>query len=220
MTRGLLGWTIGAVIGLAGGLAAALIPGHGDASPRLPPPGDRVSAAIAGVEKDPSHLYVAPELAGLLTPQQLADARRALSNAKAPSYVVFWGGGRFDGLALAGDDGADSDDVALEQLEMAVGKRGFYAIVPYGGLPTDDAIGFGDPFVDTQTGRPADRMVRYAAALAKTAPEAATDDGPSDYWGGVPGGFAAGCLFVLPAYLALVGLVALVGWIWRSWRSP
>lgn len=219
-----LAWAVGLGVGLAAGLVSALVPGHVAAAPdastapaKLAPPGDRVRAAIAGVEKD--HLYLAPEVSADLTAPQLAKLRAILAKAPVPTYVVYWG----DDTQVAPDGGYETDYDALDQLAAGVGKEGFYAVTATDGLVEAKAIGYEDPAPDVYDikGRPYQALARYLTALVKVTPErpAPPSKDTVDEWGGSVGGFTAGLVFAIPPFFVLIGLVALAGWVRRVWRS-
>lgn len=222
--RTLLAWAIGAGVGLTGGLLAALVPGHSSDSPaatapppHLAPPGDRVRAAIAGVEKD--HLYVAPEVRADLTAPQLTKLRGILAKAPVPTYVVYWAG-----YEEARYGGYDIDADALDQLAAGVGKEGYYAVAPTDGLVEAKAIGYDDPIPDADDvkGRPYQALTRYLNALVKVTPERPappSKDTADDYWGGPGSGFFAGLFIAVPLFFVLMILVAFAGWLRRVWSS-
>lgn len=214
-----LAWAVGAGVGVVGGLVAALVPGHAsataDAPVKLAPPGDRVRAAIAGVEKD--HLYVAPDVSDNLTAAQVTKLRALVAKPGAPTYVVYWGD---DDTTTYGGYRTDYD--ALDQLAAGVGKDGYYAIVPAGGVPVEKAVGYQDPGSDPSgaEGRPYAGLTMYLSEFSdepaeRLKPETST----FDYWGGPGGGLAAGLLFTIPSFFALMGLLAFAGWVRRVWRS-
>lgn len=211
-------WAVGAGVGLAGGLVAALVPGHVSATPAAAPklaaPGDRVRAAITGVEKN--HLYVAPEVADRLTTSQLRTLRASAAKASVPTYLVYWG----DEVRYGG---YETDYDALDQLAAGVGTDGYYAIVPAGGVPIEKSVGYKDPFPDPDAtkDRPYTALSGYLSELSDWPAERTDPPGKDtfDYWGGPGGGLAAGLMITVPSFFVLIGLVALAGWVRRVWRS-
>ena len=208
--------SVALLVSVLAGLAAGLLPGRGDgptgyeeaglAAAAAEEPGDRVAAAIDGVRQD--GLYVAPELADLLTPQELSDIERAVADSPVPLFVVWW--------SRSYDAGYRTDYAAMAQLRVGVGQEGYYAIVSAGGSVLVEANDLRTPFIDANAlGRPADALTRVVEELSQVPPEAPYRSEASDYWGGPGGGIAAGLLFVGLGYAGLVPVVWLVGRIVR-----
>ncbi|MGZ4475150.1 MAG: hypothetical protein ACXVWW_05550 [Nocardioides sp.] len=170
-------------------------------------PGDRVAEAVAGVRR--TGFYVAPELRGALTAGEVAQVEQALARAEVPVFLVWWD--------KTYDGGYGTDYGALDQLRAHVGVDGFYAIVDGTSSMLLGTVGYEDIYLDDVSphGRPAAALLRVAEGLAATPAVRPHHDDGSDYWGGPGGGFAAGLLFVLLAYLPLLFLVWLVGRLTR-----
>ncbi len=173
----------------------------------LPPPGDRVTTAVAALRTD--HLYVAPEMADRVPAQQRAQIIAALKSASAPAYLVYWNS--------RGDQGYWIEPDALDQIMAGVGVDGHYAIVNERQQVTARARGLTDPWVDVALveQRPGPGLLAYAQAMAAlpSEPESA---GSHDYWGGPGGGIAAGFLMVGIGFPLVVGLVAMAGALFRK----
>lgn len=209
----LIGTAVAAVVAVATGLLLGLGPGHHDepldydtanlAAARASTPGDRMQAAIDGVQE--TGFYVGPELRRELSDDEVATIERAISAAPVPVFVVWWEDTR--------DAGYSNSYAALDQLRAGVGRDGFYAVLTPGGVPLTEAVGYETPYVDEDAkGRPAAALDRFVTELAAVPPERATPAGDSDwdYWGGAGGGFAAGLLFAALGYLGLMAVLAVI----------
>ena len=211
----LAGATLALLVAAAAGLLAGLVPGHQDdparydfdsanlAAAAAEPPGDRVQAAIDGVQE--TGFYVAPELRGQLSDDEVAGIEQIVADSDVPLFVVWWEDTR--------DAGYNTAYAALDQLRVGVGEDGYYAVVTRGSYPLVEAVGYASPYVDADAkGRPADALTRYVTELAAVPPEPEREPGSgSDYWGGAGGGIAAGLLFAGLGYLGLLLIIGIVG---------
>ena len=175
------------------------------------PPGDRVQAAIDGVQETGFH--VGPELRGRLSDAEVAGSSRSLPGAEVPLFVVWWSDAR--------DGGYGTAYAALDQLRVGVGEDGYYAVVTQGSHPLLGSVGYASPYVDADgKGRPAQALTRIVTGLAAVPPRYDAEPGPqSDYWGGAGGGIAIGLVFAGLGYLGLLAVVGLVGVTRRPGRG-
>lgn len=196
------------VVSMAAGVLVGLLPadeyesgddGAAIAAASEVEPGDRIGAAIDGVQDD--GFYIAPNRAGDLTDAEVNKAEAAIADADVPVFVAWMGD--------AGDGGYYTDYDGLDQLRAGVGQKGFYILFGKDG-PISGAVGYDGPYADADLamGRPGEGLVRYineiAAQPATTSPE-------NDYWGGTAGGIGAGLLFVALGYGALILIVWITG---------
>ncbi|MEO7350467.1 MAG: hypothetical protein ABIR34_06780, partial [Marmoricola sp.] len=130
-------WLLALVAGLVVAFAAGALVHAAD--PRLPPPGDRVRAAIAGLEQD--HFYVAPEMRNRLTDAQRRTISAALEHGKVPTYLIFW--------KQTSNAGYYLDSEALDQVIAGVDGDGRYAVIDQLLNATSESRGMADTFVDT-----------------------------------------------------------------------
>jgi hypothetical protein len=211
----LAGTVVALIVAVGLGVLAGAVPGHHEPRETLPfdeanleaarasTPGDRVQAAIDGVQE--TGFYVGPELRGRLSANEVARIERIIDDAPVPLYVVWW--------SQTYDGGYNTPYAALDQLRAGVGTDGFYAVVTDGGNPLTEAVGYEWPYVEADAkGRPGPALERYVTELAAVPPvrEIVSEDSDWDYWGGPGGGFAAGLLFAALGYLGLMGLLAIV----------
>ena len=218
---------VAALVSIGAGLAAGLLPDHAHDLPtrgrdatmldaaRDSSPGDRVRAAAAGVER--TGLYVGPELRDQLTDAEVASLERQIQRSPTPLFVVWW--------EDTGDGGYRSDSDALDQLRAVVDRDGYYAVLPEGGRPVVDALGYNGPYIDADgLGRPAAALQRLVDDMAAFPAEPRTDQddlgpGDHDFYGGVIGGTAAGLLMAGVGYLLLLIVVGIAGVQYRSRTS-
>lgn len=204
-----IAWAIAAAAGLAAATVAAFAVSSSMASGRSAAdvePGDRLSAAIEGLEQ--GGFYVAPELRDRLTDRQVAAIRRAVESSDQPFYLAY--------MTNTTDAGYYQNYNAVDIVADHVGGDAMYAIVDERLTVSETSRGVGFPYVDGDAllGRDHVALEQYATAVAR-APEEEPSDG-SDYWGGPRGGFAAGGLFAVGGFLALL----LVVWIASLFRRP
>ncbi|MGK2875578.1 MAG: hypothetical protein ACSLEW_08035 [Nocardioides sp.] len=206
-------WLVGILAGLAVGLPAALIPQNDPAREWDPyaaalaaPAGDYITSLAEGVRRD--HFWAAPEVASLLTAEELDDLSRVASNAPVPLFVGFVGDSD-----LASETGAYTRYSALDQMMAEIRKKGYYALIDQRGSGITESLGYDNPYTDDSllTGRLYEGITRFVEALAAVEPEPLDSRSTSDYWGGPVGGFFAGLLMVVPAYGLLLAAVAFVG---------
>lgn len=202
------------LVSLTAGVLAGTLPGHHPtpepdaydqavlAAAAAAPPGDRVQAAIESVEE--SGFHIGPELRGELSADEVSRIRRIIDDSPTPLFVIWWERTRQAGY---------SPESAIDQVRAGVFSEGFYAVLSPGERPQVEALGYEPPRIEADgTGRPGAALTRLVANLAGA--EAVRPGEPradSDYWGGAGGGFAAGLLFAVLAYLGLLLVVGLMG---------
>lgn len=204
-----LAWGIAAIAGLVTAAIATVVLTNrpaDDASAADVEPGDRLAAAIEGLERD--SFYVAPELRHRLTDRQLRDIQRAVESADQPFYLAY--------MTNTTSAGYYQNYNAVDIIADHVGEDGLYAIVDerLRASETSRGVGFAYIDVDTLLGRDHVALKRYAKAVAQQPEEPPVES--SDYWGGPGGGFAAGALFAAGGYLALLFII----WIAIPLRRP
>lgn len=211
------GWTIGAVVGIAAGVALGLgtqawqesreasdvaaraaVFGHQD---DVPGPVDTVQDLL---DQD-TRVVVDPMLADRLPADDLARAEQVLAGARVPARIAY----------LAYPDGNDvgyTTSGVGPQWWTGVGETGHYVVLWDNGNTVTGAVGLDEPYVESRTeGQPGPALVRLAQEMATwEADPLATEPAPPndfDEWGGPWGGlgFAVliGGLLVLPAFLVL-----------------
>lgn len=213
--------TLGASLAL--GLVAALLTGAGvhlahrasTDGPAVPPPLDRVQAAIEELREDGVH--VAPEARDRLSEADEAALEELVATAEVPVRVIVWTPSRHGGT-----------DVLTTRVQLQEAFRDEQSIVVVWERPRADGQVFstsGYAGVDHPEllGRAADTLPRVVAAAQDAEWWETSAD---DYWGGRDGGLLAGLLFSLgavPAVLLLIGLGRrLAGLPFRlpgSWRG-
>ncbi|UYM03990.1 hypothetical protein [Solicola gregarius] len=204
-----LAWGIAAIAGLVAAAIAAVVLTNrptDKASAADIEPGDRLAAAMEGLEQD--SFYVAPELRHRLTDRQFADIQQAVESADQPFYLAY--------MTDTTSAGYYQNYNAVDIIADHIGEDGLYAIVDERLSASETSRGVGFAYIDTDTllGRDHVALERYASAVAQQ-PEEPLVEG-SDFWGGPGGGFAAGVLFAAGAYLALLFIV----WIAIPLRRP
>jgi len=206
--RWYVAWPIALVVAaVVTPLAAMKVSTHATAA-KLPPAGDRVSAAVAALRTD--HFYVGPEVAHRLTAAQRSEIAQTLQSAKVPAYLVFW--------SSAGNQGYYIEPDALEEIMAGVGVDGHYAIVNSLQEVTQDSRGLTEPYIDADIvkQRIGTGLLDYAKAMA--AAPAERESAPFDYWGGAGGGFGAGLLFVGLGFPVLLLVIWVLGVLVRRLR--
>ncbi|WP_167005263.1 hypothetical protein [Mumia sp. ZJ430] len=197
--------TIGAVVVTAVAASAAVLAvqvyegRHPDSDGPLPRPGDRATDAVAALTE--SHLYVAPELQGLLTPEEQARVAAAAAASEPAAFIA---------LAGKGQAGYYLDADLQEYLLDGVAVDGSYLVWDGESLYADEKTRGGqlDDMAETDmAGKTEAALMRYVESV----------DGNEirpferfDYWGGPGGGFTAGLLMVSGGYAALMLLLGTV----------
>ncbi|MGH3357265.1 MAG: hypothetical protein ACRDO7_00585 [Nocardioidaceae bacterium] len=201
-------WGIAAIAGPAAAIAAVLVLNRStdEASAADIEPGDRLAAAITGLEQD--SFYVAPELRRRLTDRQVDDIREAVESADQPFYLAY--------MTDTTTAGYYQNYNAVDIIADHIGDDGLYAIVDERLRASETSRGVGFDYIeaDALLGRDAVALKSYAKAVAQ-APEQPLESG-SDFWGGPGGGITAGVLFAAGGYLVLLFVV----WIAFPVRKP
>lgn len=184
------------IVGVTVSALVTQLRSHADA---IPPPGDRVRAAITALKTD--HLYIAPDAEDKLTAAQQQTIREAAAQADPQVFITIWNPSRYDGFYLDAD--------ALDQITAGVARKGVYLIAGDRTSGTDEQYGVSGGFVSSQlTGEFDKALLRYVAAV--DAGDYQNGSGESfDYWGGLGGGLAAGGLMALGAYFAAMLIVSI-----------
>lgn len=191
-------------------------------SPALtePPQGDRIEAAVEILVDDP--VYVAGELEGWMTDEQLAAIAAPIGDGDLPIRVIVWertGQGGYSSDAVAAGQIAERLDEDLMIIFAApgrlepeeVGLRTWRVSAPLAESPYyDEAV----LTADEATGR----VVTYLEQL--DASNFQEYDRPTyDYWGGTGGIIGAVILFGLLGGGVLAGIVAIVWYQIRARRA-
>ncbi|KAA1422421.1 hypothetical protein FE697_014835 [Mumia zhuanghuii] len=172
---------------------------HADIEAPLPPGGDRVAAATDALVAD--HLYVAPELQRLITPEEQARVATAAAAADPAAFIA---------LSGKGDAGYYLDADLAQYLIDGVGEAGSYLVWDGESVSGTERTTGGDlsTYVSPDmAGKTEAALMRYIDAVDAATLEPLDD---SDYWGGPRGGFLAALLMVSGGYLALTLVVGVV----------
>jgi hypothetical protein len=178
------------------------------------PVGDRVQAAVEGLRH--SHVYVAPESADLLTPEDRARLDAAAAAARPETFVIVWESTSEGGFYLPSE--------GLDQVGAELGRPGYYVSVGRGGVSSED-IGIDGDYISA-SGLDDDQQRTAASTAAQVADIIAASDGRdysktgstttgSEYWGGPVGTAAAGLLFGALGGAVLAGVLVIFWFIVR-----
>lgn len=186
--------------------------------PLSPPPGDRVLAAVAGLKS--SHVYVAPDSQGLLSPAEISRIDAAAAASKPEVFIVIWRDSSESGYYLPSQ--------SIDQIGAELGRPGFYITAGANdfssdevGIKSDDYLSDFD-MVDLDDGLSDGEL---AAGLLKIIGEndgrdySEGDTTGSQYWGGTAGTIGAGLLIGAFCGAILAGLLAAAWFIVRLKRS-
>lgn len=191
--------TVGAVLVVLVAAGAAVLgvqvyeDRHPSADAPLPAPGDRARDATAALTD--THLYVGPELQGLITPEEQARVAAAAAASQPPAYIA---------LAGNGQAGYYLDADLNDYLREGVAVDGSYLVWDGVSLYADEETRGGnlDDLVETDmAGKTEAALMRYIDSVDGNAIVPAE---PFDSWEGSGGGIAAGVLMVLGGYAALM----------------
>lgn len=184
----------------------------------LPPPGDRVRAAVAGLKS--SHVYVDPDSEGILSPAEISQIDAAAAASTPAVFVTIWRESSEAGYYLPSQ--------ALDQIGAELGRPGFYISAGAKEISSDEVgiksdeyisdfglIDFDDGLADGE----------LATALLKLIDDndgrdfSEADTSGSDYWGGRAGTIAAGALIGSLAGLCLAAVLAIAWFVVRGRRT-
>lgn len=173
-----------------------------DAGSTAGEPGDRARTIIETFESG-EHVYVGPEMASLLTTEQIAEVADAAASSEPQVYVALVGR-----HLSAGYDGTYH---LLAQLAEGVDAEGVF--LAWDG---DPSTGYSRPsegltgYLSAEmTGKEDQALLRFIDAAGSEIERVDPDKEPFDYWGGVSGGVTAGLLMVLVGYPTLMLVVGI-----------
>ncbi|KHL16377.1 hypothetical protein CLV56_2750 [Mumia flava] len=163
-----------------------------------PPPGDVASAAIETLPED--HLYIVPEMAGVLSDEERAAVSAAAAASDPAVFITIINESSESGWFIPHD--------LRDQIMVGVDLPGQYLVWDGTTYGTSGTLGGNLGYIDTDlTGKNDAALLRYVDAVDSTTLEPADE---FDYWGGLGGGITAGLLMVLCAYPALMLVVGIV----------
>ncbi|WP_262850756.1 hypothetical protein [Mumia quercus] len=163
-------------------------------------PGDRARTIIETFEAG-EHVYVGPEMASLLTAEQIAQVEEAAASSDPHVFVALVGS-----HLEAGYDGTHH---LLAQLAEGVDAEGVFLAWdgdPRTGYsrPSEGLRGYLSPEMAGKEDQALLRFIDRADNEVERIDPSDPDQQPFDYWGGVGGGVTAGLLMVLVGYPALM----------------
>ncbi|MDN5856044.1 MAG: hypothetical protein L0K86_25030 [Actinomycetia bacterium] len=169
-------------------------------------PGDRLTAAIKGLERD--SFYVAPELRDRLTDRQFAAIAESVRSSDEPFYLAYM----TDTTTAGYYQNYNAADIIADH----IGEDGLYAIVDerLSAEETGRGVDFAYIDADNLRGRVPVALKHYAKAVATTSH--GPEPEPSDDWGGPGGGAAAGAMFGAGGF----GVLMLILWAASTQRKP
>lgn len=203
-------WGIAAVAGILAAIGAIYLVGSlispQKTSAADVEPGDRLAAAIKGLEQD--SFYVAPELRDQLTDRQFTAIAKRVRSSDEPFYLAY--------MTNSATAGYYQNYNAVDIIADHIGEDGVYAIVDeeLSASETDRGMDLAYVDVDTLRGRVPVALERYAKAVTRA--HLGPEPEPSDSLGGPVGGAAAGVFIGAGAF----GLLMLGLWAASTQRKP
>ena len=186
--------------------------------PESPPSGDRVLAAVAGLET--SHVYVDPDSEDLLSPAEISRIDAAAAASRPEVFVVIWRDSSEAGYYL--------ESQAIDQIGAELDRPGYYISAGPRDMSADEVgIKSDDYFNSYGAIEYEDGLAEgeLASGLLQIITEndgrdySESDTTGSHYWGGRAGTIAAGALIGTLAGIGLTGVLAIAWFVVRGRRA-